>query len=601
MADISSSGGLFSEGDRKAVVRGIEARAKGPAHQEVARPHEQESVDPAQGLPYRLLKQRHPDYRDLYWKRLRALYAGGQALFGDRPLFEEIFPKHRDETQSVYLERQKCAFYTPYAGEIIDHIVAALFRQPLTMTLEGAEEGAPLPPFYEAFVDDTSIPGGPKLPFQTFLKEMVLGALETKWRFAMVDLPKPEVELYVDRAAQEAAGGLSAYALPIDPECVIDWECDEAGELVWALMWMVERRRMSLIETRDFVTEKWTYYTRENWVRYEYRHHKDRPPTDSTIIPLVEEGTHTHGRVPLEKLEVSDGLWAMGKLEGLAVEHFNKRSALAWAERQSLLPELYEFIAPPMLAGGQIPSDVQTDQERALNQPRGQGFVQVRASEDKAAFVGPDPSPFQHAAESCRSVRDEMHRVTHQMALTVDNTAAALTRSGDSKAQDKAAEKVILAALGQVARAFAIAIFRRLSVARGEMDLVDRWRASGLEKFESVQVDAAVEQALSVDLLQIESPTFRRCHRRSLCRLILSDDAKPEDYEKIDQELEENIPDEWQSKEEAAAGHEMEKQDLALQARTADAAMRAKDQKMAKQMAPPRAAGTPRSAAAVRP
>lgn len=563
MASIQNSGEAFSPQDAARAVKAVEAvRPAGPGPR---RPGEPETPptptdvnDAPAALAYKVLCQRHPDYDDRYWQRLRALYAGGRALFANEKLLTELFPRHRDELETVYEERKRRAYYTPYAGEIIDHIVAALCKQPVEISLgiEGTddeEEGegsgdTELPPWYSAFREDVSPPGGKVQSLAQLCRDQILTSLICGWTWTLVDLPALKDETgqplaFTDRDAQETAGGLDAYACQILPECVVDWEEDATGELEWALVWTVECRRDGVAGAREWMVQRWTYYTRETWARYELKHKRDRDPQPTDMVPLVDRGQITLGRVPLIRLQVPEGLWAMSKLEGLAREHFNKRAALSWAETQSLLPELYEFIGPDDMSGAVVAERAE-DPNRATNQPRGQGFVQVRGPNDKAQFIGPETGSFDHSITSCNNIRDEMHRVTHQMALSVDNSAAALKRSGDSKAQDKAATAVILTALGQLVREHAERVMFCVSMARGEDALAGRWQASGMEKFDQVQTADAIEQALSIDQLNIESATFRRSHRQLLVRTILGDEVEPEIYEKIDEELEENIPDE---------------------------------------------------------
>ena len=124
-------------------------------------PSEGEVATP-QGLPYMVLRQHNPDYDAEFWHRCKALYAGGKKLLGDHMIMKEIFPKHREEHDEVYAERKKRAFYVPYAGEIIDHIVAALIAQPITMTTEGQGDDA-WPDYYDLFYKDTSTPNGKEL------------------------------------------------------------------------------------------------------------------------------------------------------------------------------------------------------------------------------------------------------------------------------------------------------------------------------------------------------------------------------------------------------------------------------------------------------
>lgn len=507
------------------------------------------------GVTYKLLKTTHPEYDAGYWRRLRALYAGGKKLLGDLDLLHEIFPKHRDEHPSIYRERIRRAFYTPYAGEIVDHIMAALCSQPIKMTTE-AEAGSAEEPgeWWKEFYKDVSPQGGEKQGFRELLKECVLTAQQCRRAWVLVDIPTMisddgQAVAFTDRKAQEDAGALDAWAVEIQPECVVDWEDDESGKLIWVLIHTVDNSRGGLLETRDYVTDRWTYYTRDGWAKYAHRHKKTEPIKDTTVISLVAHGSHTFGEVPMCRFILPEGLWTMEKLEGLAREHFNKRSGLAWGELQSLLPELYEFLGPERSTSspfGVPTSEAQEDPDRALTQARGQGFVQIRGADDDAKFVGPDTGPFTEARASCKETRDEMHRVTHQMALSTDNSAAALGRSGDSKAQDAAATAVVLQELGKMVRHFAEAIYRLVAIARGE-PFADEWQAQGMEKFDELGVNEEIEQALVIDQLDLESPTFRRRHRFKLIKLKLGDDATQEDLDQIERELEQNIPDEWQT------------------------------------------------------
>lgn len=505
-------------------------------------------ASPAAGVPYKFFKVVHPEYDSKYWHRLRALYRGGRALLGDQKLMNEIFPRHRKEREEIYEERCKRAFYVPYAAEIIDHIVAGLSAEPIAMTVGSTEAGgqAELPEAYKAFIKDVSPKGGKSLELNDMVKEQIRNALLLMTGWTLIELPAlkdaaGERMQFGDTGAQEKAGALAPYAVVLDAESVIDWEEDGSGELEFVILHTMSAKRLTLQSGRDMVTQTWVIYTRREWFRYEVTHKEDKEPKDEEPIPLVDGGPHTFGRVPIVRLQLADGLWAMNKMEGIAREHFNKRCALAWGELQSLLPELYEFLAPETSAKGALISESQESPSRATDLPRGQGFVQQRGSEDKAQFIGPDPGPFTMAAASCDSLRDELHRVMHQMALSVDNSAASIGRSADSKSQDKAAVAVILTELGKLARKYAEQVLEMVSLARQEPKLTGQWAASGMAKFDAISVADAIEQALSIDMLHLESATFRKRHRSMLMRQILGDDATEEDLKAIDDELDQNV------------------------------------------------------------
>lgn len=527
-----------------------------------------------QGLPLWQLRQTNPEYDPEYWCRLRAFYRGGSKLLRNDAVMKEVFPQHRDELPEVYAERKKRAYYVPYAGEIVDHIIAALTAEPLVVAIEdekkptpakkppaadaekkppapslmASADAKPLPDFYDRFTKDCSAPGGEEMSVNQLVRAAMLEALKVKRAWIQFDIPRAvdasgQPKVYGSKLDQEGDKSLDVYCLAIDAESVIDWEMGANGELEWVMTHFVERKRNGVRGSRNNITERWRAWTGEDWEEWAITYPKDRPPRPEDIVPLVDGGYHTHGKVPFRLLEVPEGLWVMEKLEGLAREHFNKRSGLAWAELQSLLPELYEFLGPEVGVAGSMVGDNQEDSERARTQRRGQGYVQERGGDDKAEFIGPDAGPFAHALESCKEVRDEMHRVTHQMKLSVDNSAAALQRSGESKAHDKAAETVVLSFLGMLCRDFLKGLMQDVAKARRDESLAKRWKVSGMEKFDEIATGDTVDNAVALEGVSIPSPTFKRLHALMVARVVLGDTATEDDFRQIAIELESNVTD----------------------------------------------------------
>lgn len=506
----------------------------------------QTSGDATAGVPYKLLKATHPEYDGRYWRRLRALAEGGKQLLGDPQVMGDIFPRHRDEKPAVYEERQNRAFYVPYAGEMIGIMAAGLGADPVVMKLQGKDTPGGWPAFYDGFFKDTSPAGGEKVTLHELLKEQITTALQLRTAWTLVEMPKkPDEAVRASLAEQEEAGDLRVWAVPVAPECVVDWEEDEkSGQLLWALVHTSVRRRMGLGQARNKERHRWTFYTDDAWAVFEIEHDVNKPPGDEQMIPQVEAGTHTFGRVPLLRMTLKPGLWAMNKIEGLARAHFNKRCALDWGELQSLLPELYEFQGPESGGRGVPISEVQEDADRAKNQPRGQGYVQIRGSEDKAAFVGPPSEPFTHVLASARDLRDEMHRVLHQMALSVDNSGAALQRSAESKTVDKGVTEVLLGELGRVLKRHAEDILNLVSRGRKNADpgkdIEGQWEATGATKFDAVAVADLLDQALSLTQIPVPSQTFKKRIAMKVVKAALPD-APQEDIDAIEKELELNV------------------------------------------------------------
>ncbi len=496
---------------------------------------------------YKKLNQKHPEWDGPYWRRCRALYAGGKKLLKDMEVLQDIFPPHLNEQPHVYAERCRRAYYIPYAGEVIDMITSALFSEDLKMESEPEAE-----PWYEDWSGDVSPPGGQKQTLQEFLKEQVTTALLCKRSWTLIDLPTAE-DVIADAlrygkgvpdvvpttlADQEKLGLLDAYAAPLDPDAVWDWECDRDGRLQWILVHYRSQARSGIDGDRDTIVERWMYYTPTTWEKYELTYHRTRPPTDAVEVPKVGEGTHSFGAVPVIRLELPDGLWAMGKIESIAVAHMNKRNALSWAQYKSLFPVLTHFAGPP-----DVMNPITEDPDRVLNQAIGQGHITQLGDKDRLEYVGPDSGAYAIAAQDLNVLRDEMHRVVHQMAMSVDNSAAALQRSGESKQVDQESTAIVLREFGKIAREHAVQMHEMVQSGRQDKS-ISTWSVEGMDGYSDTSVDTMVTMAQSLEVISIPSATFQREWKVQLARRILGDSVDEEKLEDIRKELEETITNE---------------------------------------------------------
>src|SRR5690349_7929194 len=95
-------------------------------------------------LKYGDLRRTNPDYQDEYWRICELLYSGGSPRLWDQKSMHDLFPRHANERDDIYSERCRRAYYTSYSGEIIDHLVSALFSEPVKMRSEPEAD-----PFYQ--------------------------------------------------------------------------------------------------------------------------------------------------------------------------------------------------------------------------------------------------------------------------------------------------------------------------------------------------------------------------------------------------------------------------------------------------------------------
>jgi len=499
------------------------------------------------GVVYASLEARNPEYLGDFWAECRALYAGGARLLRDEAVMDRLFPKNGAEADDIYKARRARAFFLAYPGEIIDHLLAGLAQDPLHLSAgldEKTNEPKPLPPWWAEFDERVTPDGVDKRALHTFAIDAMREMFITQSAWILVDLPArdPNAPAPANLLEEERAGLRDPYLCLMPSDNVVDWEVDdETGELEWALCYWRTKRRPSIRARRTMVTERWLEWTREGWRKYEWSWDPATPPKKDAVVPLVDQGTHPFGRVPLVRLQVPDGLYAMGKLHSPAREHFNKRCAVAHAENMSLFAVLYEFNGPDNGAAftpkmGTATSAAQQDPRRSINQVRGQGYTQVRGHQDDARYVGPDTGPFKEARESCAELMREMHRVMFSMALSANMDAAALKRSGDSKEEDSKSIAAILLKVGEILRQGFGAILELVAKVRGGESIPT---VTGGEKFDADSVAAAIEEATNLlNGVPMRSPTFMRLYLYRLYKRALGPDARLDDLEEIRDELE---------------------------------------------------------------
>lgn len=499
-------------------------------------------------IPYGRLKAKHECYKPNKWKCLRALYTGGSAIFDDKEVMRELFPAHNAEDPEVYEERCKRAHYENYAGTVVGHIVDALFQDEarLKREPEGTEGD-----YYEEFWEDSSPPGGERCSWNQTLRHQVVEAFQTGVAWTLIDLPDVGPEFRPANAAEEEkAGVLDAHAVPVPAEEVCNWKLDNNDELDWVLTCKCERVRDSIMDDGSLIRETYHYYTRTNWARFVIEYHdkdakidgeRKKQPEDNDVIQAVDGAAHAFGKVPLRRIDFCPELWALDQLERVLKAHFNMTSGLDWAVDRANFPQLYEYLAPELPGLNTPVGEHQTDVHRATRQRRGIGYVQERGHQDKAEYVVPPTEAFAFTQSRLDSLRDEIYRVLYLMALSVDNSAASLRRTAESKSQDKAAMMVVLQGIGKLLRAHTMDCLELIATGRGEKI---EFQVQGFEKFDPIALAEALENAVVVDTISIPSPTFHRVHKKSLARRVLAGDAEDADLDQIDKEIEANVLDE---------------------------------------------------------
>lgn len=523
------------------------------------------------------LKATHPRLKPFRLRMLRALYEGGDTLLDDEAVMAYVFPRHAAETEESYKERKRRAFYDNEFGITINKVTAGLMQDPLVFD-DGGEgdgkkpEGGKLDPYWKELMVDASPPSETsKKSWTQVILDTVTEGLVCGIAWTLCDLPvQPNREGDsgpITRADQEHAKLDRAYPVPVRAASVLNWE-EVDGKLLWLRMYDAKMVAQNFWEARKYTTHTWRVWTPEMIVTYTLlldRDGKDpsgRKWEDEDEVPPNSALPHSFGEVPWVRFEPK--LHIGGAIESRCRSLFNESCGETFQRLRHMFQQLYEFLGAEITGPDHDISEAQENPQRgqAPMSRRSADIVQLRGHEDRAEFVSPDMSGAAVNREALRDGRDSIGRTTGQLAMQADVSGAMIKRSGESKAQDKIAEEIVLGATGKDARAHAVSVARMLARGRGDSeDTVPAMR--GFEDFDVDDTSARVEQVVALTTAPIKSATFAVEWQWMLACKLLGDGLTPELKAKIREDLESAITQENMLREFAPpvpAGHQLDEE-----------------------------------------
>ncbi|NUP13767.1 MAG: hypothetical protein HOW73_47630 [Polyangiaceae bacterium] len=433
------------------------------------------------------LNAKHPSYDAETWSRYAALYEGGRRFRENVGAFLE---QHPQEPPDVYAQRKRAAKYKSYVGPIVDFFAAQLMAAALTIRALNDVGGDTVEPdpFYARFKEDVDGVGADLVDFARATFRTCLQKQAAWW---LATLPANQNQPPGSRAEWEERRLGEVRVCALEPEAVLDWELDDAGELLWACTYECTSPRASILASRSLKKHVWRVYDRERCLTFEKLHdeQKDGPLKAEDEIPLVSNDQHGFPRVPLIRVEVPVGLWLLNRVADAQTEHFALSAGLGWAIRRSC------YAMPVFMMDGE-------DNPKVM----GAGYFLKLGQNDKMAWAAPPAQPFEVIAAEKKSEKDEIYRVAQQMAQGVDNNAAAIGRSGESKLADSSSTEVCLKAYGAVMREGVEKLFDL--VAAGRKDPI-KFSVSGLDKFNLADAGITVENSTKAKALDVPSSTFK--------------------------------------------------------------------------------------------
>jgi hypothetical protein len=435
------------------------------------------------------LNQRHPSCDPERMADLAALYSG-DAAFEKR--LDRFLPQWEQEPDGRYALRKKLAHYRNYLGAVVDYFAALLFAgKPTIAALDKSEKPIAEPdPYYAKFREDCD---GKGKDLELFFKEILTEAMVQRCAWFAIEHPDDEgvPPANLKELQQRGLGDCELCALP--SEEIYDWETDDDGRLEWVIVHSKTAKRASVSGGRDQITERWTQYLSDRVDVYRIDYNKSAAPADTATVLLSEQESYPHrfGSVPVLCLELPNGLWAANKLKTPQLAHFRASNAQTWSLAQSCFAMMLFNVGNP---------------EEFAKATKGAGKGFILGIDEKASWIAPPSSHFSAQDVEIKAEKDEIFRLAHQMALGVDNNAAALGRTAESKAADSEATRVILEAYGDIVVEVIERVYDLISAVRGDPYT---WSIDGLADFATADVGALLKVLMDVDKIGgIPSVTF---------------------------------------------------------------------------------------------
>lgn len=422
---------------------------------------------------------------------LEALYDGDE-LFEKR--LNTFLPQWEREPDDRYHLRKKNAFYRNYLGAIVDYFSALLFTSKPKTIARGVDTKEPKPDpgeYYDTFREDCDRTG---TDLDAFFKDRLTDAMVHRCSWFSIEQPSlrtGEVDPE-SRADFEARKLGDCWLRPLDFDQVLDWETDDAGQLAWVLVFSCDMRRAGPGASRNMVTNTWEHYLADRVDTYSITFDKTKPPTQETVVALTGSRKHGFGRVPVLSIDLPRALWAANRLRTPQIEHFRSSNAQAWSLKTSCYAMMVFNVESP---------------EDFVKATVGPGRGWVLGVTEKAGWQAPPSEHFAALDANISAQKDEIFRLAHQMALGVENNAAAIGRTAESKSEDAQSTRVILLAYARKVKETIERVYDLIEARRGDKL---KWSVEGLDDFADADLIGLVDQVVKLQSFgSIPSRTFR--------------------------------------------------------------------------------------------
>lgn len=434
-----------------------------------------------------ILDQKHPTYDAIRWRELEALAEGGKKFHA---LIDTFLPQNPMEPEALYVQRRKRAKYFSYTGAIINLYVAWLFAANFNVKAykRGTKDAQDPDKFYGEFQEDVA----GEVTLKAFMESRTREAMQKGKASWLIQMPPDDGEPPVDRKEYEDRKLGRASLLAIDAHELLDWECDDEGRYLWAITKTCTQDRKVPAVKRNVVIETWRVYDTESVTTFELRRERTNSGVQEDAVKLVDSPRpHGFKRVPIVTLSLPVEMCIGEQTYDPQIQHFRLDAALDWAIQRTCY-------ALPVFK-------CENDETRPT---MGIGYAIYLGKDEDLTWASPPSDSFTVISKERDKKREEIFRIVHQMAQSVDNNAETVGRSAESKEIDAAATRLMLNTYGDIVARAIEETYETISEARAEKDL--EWSVEGFSGYDVATAGTLLANTKMAKDLGIPSNTFQQ-------------------------------------------------------------------------------------------
>ena len=321
-------------------------------------------------------------------KRHEALYRGGEHF--KKLAREFLFQREIEKSlrTDLYNQRLERTAYTPHAA-VIDFLVSSVMKSEVVVTGPS--------PYWDTLNTDAD---GDGTDLAMIARNLLLDSLLHGRSWLEIFFGDDYLVDNDTNKTDENSPKNEARLQVVPPSMVNDW-----GD-GWARIYTISNERDLLWGPMTRTTERWSYLTDKEIVKYEYVKENDpvknSKNSNAFNATLIGRETHDLGICPLLKMSLSHpGMWIMNRIDQLLVQIYNRESALQFALDQGCYSLLVLNLNTTLI------TQVYASEVAALKLTTG----------EMAGFISPDVQIYEAAMKDIERSRTELGRVIHAATL----------------------------------------------------------------------------------------------------------------------------------------------------------------------------------------